>query len=104
MEGGAYSPGPWQRQPGEAFSENTMPRPRSAELRRRRTRRQKLAKLRDRLQKAQTDVDRTAVLEKALKVAPWLTEEFRELVETVRAEAVAAAAGAAVAKKKRTQA
>jgi hypothetical protein len=103
MEVGAYTPVPRQRQPGEAFWENTMPRPRSAELRRRRTRRQKLAKLRDRIQKAQTDVDRTAVLEKAFKVAPWLTEEFRELVETVRAEAVAAPAGA-VAKKKRTQA
>jgi hypothetical protein len=69
-----------------------MPRPRSAELRRRRTRRQTLAKLRDRIQKAQTDVDRTAVLEKAFKVAPWLTEEFRELVESVRADAVAAPA------------
>ena len=79
-----------------------MPRPRTAELRRRRTRRQQLAKLRDRIRKAQTDVDRTAVLERACKVAPWLTGEFRELAETGRAEGVAAPTGAPGAKKKRT--
>ena len=78
MEVGAYTPVPRQRQPGEAFWENTMPRPRSTELRRRRTRRQTLAKLRDRIQKAQTDVGRTAALEKAFNLAPWLTRSFED--------------------------
>ncbi|RMF86739.1 MAG: hypothetical protein D6736_14420 [Nitrospinota bacterium] len=52
-----------------------MPIPRQAELRRRRTRRAKLAKLRRRYMAAKTEEEKAWVLQKVQKIAPWLTKE-----------------------------
>jgi hypothetical protein len=54
-----------------------MGRIRRTELRRRRGRRQKLAKMRARYETASTDTERAALLEKLLKVAPGLASELR---------------------------
>jgi hypothetical protein len=57
-----------------------MPRIRRAEIRRRRTRRKKLAALRSRYEHAEDDAEKAVVLKKLLLVAPWLAE-FRDRVE-----------------------
>jgi hypothetical protein len=49
---------------------------RRAELHRRRLRRKKLGKLRDRYARAETDADRTAVLQKIAEVAPGVASEL----------------------------
>ena len=50
-----------------------MPIQRGKELRRRRTRRKKVAKLRQRYAAARSEAERAAILEKLSKVAPGLT-------------------------------
>jgi hypothetical protein len=50
-----------------------MPIQRGKELRRRRTRRKKVARLRQRYAAARSEVERAAILEKLSKVAPGLT-------------------------------
>ncbi len=50
-----------------------MPIERGKELRRRRTRRKKVAKLRRRYAVARSEAERAAILEKLSKVAPGLT-------------------------------
>jgi hypothetical protein len=57
-----------------------MPRIRRGELRRRRTRRKKLAALRSRYEHAEDEAEKAAVLKKLLNVAPWLVE-FRDKAE-----------------------
>ena len=57
---------------------------RRTELHRRRTRRHKLAKLRSRYSRAETEAERAAVLEKVFKVSPRLGLELQ-----ARAKAVA---------------
>jgi hypothetical protein len=47
---------------------------RRAELRRTRTRREKLTKLKDKLAKAKTGGDRDAVLKKIHRISPWWKE------------------------------
>lgn len=54
-------------------SERSMPIQRGKELRRRRTRRKKVARLRQRYAVARSEVERAAILEKLSKVAPGLT-------------------------------
>lgn len=49
---------------------------RRTELHRRRVRRKKLAKLRDRYSRAETEADRTAILEKIAKFAPGVASEL----------------------------
>jgi Family of unknown function (DUF6800) len=49
-----------------------MARSRRTELHRRRVRRKRLAKVRDRYSRAETEADRTALLEKIAKVAPGM--------------------------------
>ncbi len=58
-----------------------MPRPRRAELRRRRTRHRTLVKLRRRFETAEDGTEKAAVLLKLSKVAPWLIEEWRQQLE-----------------------
>jgi hypothetical protein len=50
-----------------------MPIQRNKELRRRRTRRKKVAKLRQRYAATRSEAERAAILEKLSKVAPGLT-------------------------------
>ena len=52
-----------------------MPVQREKELRRRRTRRKKVAKLRRRYAAAKSEAERAAMLEKLAKIAPGLTME-----------------------------
>jgi len=47
-----------------------MPRQRTIEIKRRRTRRQKLAKVRIKFKDAKTDAERARLVEKAFKVSP----------------------------------
>ncbi len=46
------------------------------EIKRRRQRRKKIKKLRERYLKAQTDEERKKIIEKALRVNPYITEEM----------------------------
>jgi len=55
-----------------------MGRIRRTELRRRRARRQKLARIRRRYETASTDTERATLLEKLLKVGPGLALELRK--------------------------
>jgi hypothetical protein len=50
-----------------------MPAQREKELRRRRTRRKKVAKLRRRYAATKSEAERTGILEKLAKIAPGLT-------------------------------
>jgi hypothetical protein len=52
-----------------------MPIERDKELRRRRTRRKKVAKLRQRYRAAKGEAERTAILEKLARIAPGLALE-----------------------------
>ena len=52
-----------------------MPVEREKELRRRRTRRKKVAKLRQQYRTAKSEAERAAILEKLAKVAPGITRE-----------------------------
>src|SRR5215472_6115223 len=58
-----------------------MPRPRRAELRRRRTRHRTLVKLKRRFETTESDAEKVAVLVKLSKVAPWLIGEWRQQLE-----------------------
>jgi hypothetical protein len=48
---------------------------RHKELRQRRARKEKLSKLREHYAKAKTEGERAAVLDKAHRVAPWLSQD-----------------------------
>ncbi len=61
------------RRPDKFDSERSMPIQRLKELRRRRTRRKKVAKLRQRYAAARSEAERAAILEKLSKVAPGFT-------------------------------
>ena len=50
-----------------------MPLPRKSELRRRRTRRKKLVKLRKRYSEAKTQDQKTKILEKVSRISPGVT-------------------------------
>ena len=54
-------------------TESSMPIQRAKELRRRRARRKKVAKLRQRYRAAKGEAERAAILAKLAKVAPGLT-------------------------------
>jgi hypothetical protein len=53
-----------------------MPRIRRTELHRRRVRRKKLAKLKDRYARAETEADQATIREKIAKIAPWVASEL----------------------------
>jgi hypothetical protein len=60
---------------------------RRVELNRRRIRREKLAKLRDRYQKAKTEAEKASIREKVSKIAPWLSMDQFLLTATTENKA-----------------
>lgn len=58
-----------------------MPQIRRTELHRRRVRREKLARLRQRYHRAESDAERARVVDKILRVAPWLKFELQRWLQ-----------------------